>query len=84
MRIGGPTVTVRNIKSGKNPFASLAGEIFGGALVGLAMGATRCTAKTLACSLFFMMKDSDCSAVNRISLCWKPIKVIIRSLKLIH
>ncbi|SET59288.1 RHS repeat-associated core domain-containing protein [Thorsellia anophelis] len=38
VRIGGPTVTVRNIKSGKHPWATFAGEMIGS----MGKGAIRC------------------------------------------
>ncbi|MFD1801416.1 RHS repeat-associated core domain-containing protein [Mixta tenebrionis] len=51
VRIGGPTVTVRDIHSGKNPLAAFMGEIVGSLGVAMVASGGRMCTRSLACAL---------------------------------
>lgn len=63
VKIGGKSVVVRDIKSGKNPFMSLLGEALGGALVGIARAGIRQAIKCIVCTFIGEAVGSAIGAV---------------------
>lgn len=63
VKIGGKSVVVRDIKSGKNPFMSLLGEVIGGTLVGIARTGIRQAIKCIVCTFLGEAVGSAIGAV---------------------
>ncbi|AHG19542.1 hypothetical protein Z042_07915 [Chania multitudinisentens RB-25] len=66
VRIGGDSVVVRDIQSGKNPFMSMLGEIVGGILVGLAAAGRQAIMTCLKSAACDLLIDTAVTAVTTV------------------